>query len=110
VSASRPSHAPAPRHLSPEAAALWHRILRDFSLEAHHLAILSSALEAHDRMRQAQASIADLGVVVSGRYGPRANPAVAIERDSRLAFLRAVRELGLDLEAPATSRPPTRWR
>lgn len=60
-------------------------------------------------MRQAQAQLADDGLTTVDRYGGvKAHPAVVIERDSRTAFLRAMRELGLDLEAPATSRPPSR--
>ena len=47
------------------------------------------------------------GVTYTDRFGaPRARPEVGIERDSRLAFLRALRELGLDLEAPEAPRPP----
>ncbi len=68
------------------------------------------ALEAFDRMREAQDAIRKDGAYVDGRFGMKAHPALGIERDSRTAFLRAQRELGLDLEAPATSRPPTRWR
>ena len=39
-----------------------------------------------------------------GVSGGRAHPAIAIERDSRLAFARLIRELALDAE------PPHAWR
>jgi P27 family predicted phage terminase small subunit len=84
-------------------------VVADFELETHHLTILAAACEAMDRMSAARAQIAADGITVDGRYGPRAHPAIAIERDSRTAMLRAIRELGLDLEAPA-SRPSSRWR
>lgn len=89
---------------------MWNAIVAEYGLEAHHRAILAAACEALDRMREAQAAIAASGAYVEGRFGPKAHPAIAVERDSRAAMLRALRELGLDLEAPATSRPPTRWR
>jgi P27 family predicted phage terminase small subunit len=100
----------APKHLSGEARALWSSIVANYEMEAHHLAILERACEALDRMREAQAAIRDKGAYVEGRFGLKAHPALAVERDSRTAHLRALRELGLDLEAPTTSRPPTRWR
>lgn len=99
----------APRHLSPEAKRLWRETTRNYTLEARHEAILLVALEAFDRMREAQAAVKADGAYVEGRFGMKAHPALAVERDSRLAFLRATRELGLDLETPA-SRPPTPWR
>jgi hypothetical protein len=48
------------------------------------------------------------GLTYTDRFGaPRARPEVAIERDSRIAFARLVRELALDVEAPPEpSRPP----
>jgi len=80
-------------------------------LEKRHEAVLLTALEALDRMRQAQALLDADGLTVTDRYGTaKAHPAVTIERDSRTAFLRAMRELGLDLEAPPTTRPPSRWK
>ena len=99
----------APDHLSDEAAAWWAEVLEAFELEPHHYAILERACEAMDRLRQAQAAIAADGITVEGRFGPKAHPAISIERDNRTAFLRAVRELGLDLPGP-DSRPPSRWQ
>ena len=83
---------------------------REYALEAHDVAILTTTCEALDRMRSAQAAITRDGEYVNGRFGMKAHPGHAIERDSRIAFLRGVRELGLDLETPATPRPPSRWR
>ena len=38
---------------------------------------------------------------------PRSRPEIAIERDSRVAFARLIRELDLDTNSPAeSSRPP----
>lgn len=108
MSVRRP--APAPKHLSAEAAKLWRATLGDYELEPRHETVLLVALEALDRMREAQQAVTADGAYIDGRFGKKAHPALAIERDSRLAFLRASRELGLDLEAPPTSRPPTRWR
>lgn len=99
-----------PAHLSAESQALYRSTVEDYELEARHVAILTTALEAFDRMRQAQEAVNKDGAYIPDRWGGlKAHPALAVERDSRIAFLRAQRELGLDLEAPA-SRPPTRWR
>jgi len=59
-------------------------------------------------MAMARAEIEAYGLTVETEAGGRkANPAVAIERDSRLAFARLVRELDLDAEPPPDrSRPP----
>jgi phage terminase small subunit len=56
-------------------------------------------------MVQARSTILKEGLTVQGRDAVKTHPAIAIERDSRTAFERALRELGLD--APAEPpRPP----
>jgi P27 family predicted phage terminase small subunit len=104
-------HPPAPKHLEAVGRHLWLAVMRDYDLrDGHHLSILTSACEAADRECQAREIIAREGLVAETRSGPRPHPAVAIERDSRIAKLRALRELGLDLAAPEPTRPPSRWR
>jgi phage terminase small subunit len=99
----------APGHLSLESRRLWRETTRVYSMEARHRTILMVALEALDRMREAQAAVKADGAYVSGRFGMKSHPGLAVERDSRLAFLRAQRELGLDLESTPASRPPSPW-
>jgi len=107
--AKRPGAPKAPKHLSSEAAALWASVLRDFELEPHHLSMLERACEQLDALRMAQKAVAEHGPLIDGRFGPRPNPAVGMARDATTLHLRALRELGLDLESPA-SRVPSRWR
>jgi len=83
--------------------------MADYSLEPHHIRLLTLACEAFDRCTQAREAIAAEGLTIAtGDGGCKAHPAVAIERDSRLAFCRCLRELDLDVEPPANSRtaPP----
>lgn len=96
--------AKSPGHLSAAARRLFIAITGDYQLEAYHRAILVKALEAFDRAEQARLIIGTEGLIVETRLGERkANPAVAIERDSRAAFLAGMRQLGLDVEAVSNS-------
>ena len=101
---------PPPKHLSATARRFWTDVLSDYTLEPHHLAVLTVACEAMDRAAEARAAIARDGDYVEGRFGLKAHPGLAIERDARTQILRAVRELGLDLEQPTTPGPPSRWK
>jgi hypothetical protein len=83
-------------------------VIRDYQLDEHHVHVLTAASEALDRAHEARERLASDGAYVEGRYGLRAHPAVSVERDSRLAFLRALRELDLDAEAAPDARPPRR--
>ncbi|MET4808336.1 P27 family phage terminase small subunit [Limibacillus sp. MBR-115] len=100
----------APKHLSAEARKLWTRIGTDYDLtDAAGCLLLTTALEAFDRMREAQAVIAERGAVFVDRFEqPKANPACVVERDSRAAMLAALKALNLDLEPlrDMPGRPP----
>lgn len=101
---------PAPKHLSPEAAAWWADVTADYALEPHHLKLLQAAAEAWDTMQTARQALADHGGLTFTDAGGniKAHPAVAMQRDARVAFARLVRELDLDvMGAPAEApRPP----
>jgi phage terminase small subunit len=79
-----------------------------FELEQHHLRLLQLAAEAWDRAEQAREALAEHGLTFDDRFGaPHARPEVAVERDSRIAFTRLLRELDLDGDnTPASPRPP----
>ncbi|WP_018262368.1 P27 family phage terminase small subunit [Methylobacterium sp. WSM2598] len=98
-----------PEHLSEATQRWWRAVVEDYDLEGHHLRLLQLAAEAWDQCQTARTAIAERGMTFDDRFGsPRARPEVAIERDSRLAFARLVRELDLDVEPPGEgrSRPP----
>lgn len=96
-----------PGHLSAEARKWWAGVVEVFELEPWHLLLLTKAAEAWDRAEGARRELAEKGTTYTDRFGaPRTMPQVAIERDSRLAFCRVLRELALDVEPPA-SKPPS---
>src|SRR5690606_25004490 len=88
--------------------AWWKGVVEDYMLDAHHLHLLALACSAWDRCEQARQAIAEHGpTFTDDRGNVRARPEVGIEKDARIAFARLVRELDLDVEAPAQpSRPP----
>ena len=102
----------APTHLRPPTRKWWLAVVRDWSLEAHHIRLLTLACEAFDRGEEARQILKKAGAYYRDRFGqPKEHPALAVERDSRIAFARLLRELDLDTEAgPAVSRPPRRGR
>lgn len=104
----RPRSPKAPDHLEQPTKAWWSSVTRDYVLEPHHVRLLQLACEAWDQAQTARAMLARDGLVIGGREGGmRPHPAVAIERDARLAFCRTLREMDLDFDPPAQGvRPP----
>jgi phage terminase small subunit len=95
--------------LSPEAKKLKSKLLRDYAIEDEAgTVILQIAMEAFDRMRQAQKAVDDEGLTTSDRFGQvKAHPMLATERDSRVAFLGALARLHLDFEPLGEVGRPT---
>jgi len=101
----------APSYLKLATKRWWSSVVADWELEDHHVRLLTLACEAHDRCTEARELLKVKGMVFSTRLGEvRCHPAVAIERDSRLAFARLLRELDLDIAAPSSDVRPPRLR
>ena len=97
----------APKHLRAETRRWWQAVIAEYVLEPHHVRLLTLAAEAWDRCQQARGILARRGLTYEDRFGqPCARPEVAIERDSRIAFARLLRELNLNVDEPEDSRPP----
>jgi phage terminase small subunit len=97
--AARPA---APADLSPAVKRWWDEVVGVHELvEPHRLRLLHLACQASDRCDQAREAIAEHGSTYVDRFGaPRLRPEVAIERDSRQAFARLVRDLDLRTPSP----------
>ena len=97
---------PTPAHLTPATRRWFRSVIAGYQLEPHHVKLLTAAAEAWDRLVEARKTIEDKGMFYTNRFNePRAHPALAVERDSRLGFARLVREIGLADEDAPDSRP-----
>lgn len=81
--------------------------MAEFELEPHHARLLTLAAEAWDRSREARQTLEESGMFYTNKAGePRSHPAVAIERDSRIAYARLLREVDLDGYPEPDTRVP----
>lgn len=97
-----------PKHLSLAMRRWWESVNQNYILEDHHRLLLTKAAEAFDRAEGARETISKLGTTFEDRFKqPCARPEIAMERDSRLAFARLVRELNLEEPPPEAPRPPS---
>lgn len=97
-----------PKHLRRATAAWFRKVCETFELEEHHVRLLTLACQAWDRAEEAREALLEHGLTCTDRYGtPKSRPEVQIERDSRTAFARLLRELDLDASVtPEAPRPP----
>jgi phage terminase small subunit len=98
----------APAHLREPTKRWWRSVVKDYDLAPHHTRLLTAAAESWDRLQQAREALAKYGLTYDDPKSgaPRSRPEIAVERDSRIAFARLLRELDLDGEPEPTSRPP----
>jgi len=88
-----------PEHLSETSKERWRKIVAECVIDSAAIPILTSYLTALDRVEEARREIARIGPLIKDRFGVvKANPWVAIERDSTLIMHRAFRLLGFDQE------------
>ena len=97
----RPSReVPAPpTHLEEPEQALWRELNESHDFEdAASLALLRTALEAHQRARRCREAVDRDGEAVRDRFGQlKPHPLLTAERDARSAFLAGMKALNLDL-------------
>jgi phage terminase small subunit len=110
LAAAKPPAGPRwrpPGHLKPATKRWFRAVVKMFAVEEHHVRVLVCACEAWDLMNQAREALAAAGsLTFDDRFGsPHARPEIAVARDARVGYLRAVRELCLD-SAPDDPRPP----
>ncbi len=88
-------HPTAPKHLSAARRRLWAQIVSEWELDPAELEVLRLALEALDLADRARLDL-KAGLTIEGRYGPRVNPAMAINRDASGLAARLLKQLGLE--------------
>ena len=90
----------SPQHLSKEAKTLWKRLLSEYAVtDEAGLLLLTTSMEAFDRMRDCQAAIKKEGLQLPDRFGNlKPHPLTGVEKDSRAAMMAALKALNLDLE------------
>lgn len=95
----------APKHFSEKARKLWRTIHQEYELEVESAELLRVALENLDLADRARELLRTEGLVVSGKKHP-ASDAVKLHDGM---FMRALRQLGLDVVQPGPmGRPPGR--
>ncbi len=97
--------------LSHEAETWRQKIIEGFEIgDDAGLLILMTAMEAFDRLREAQEILKREGITTTDRFGQvKQHPGTMIERDARTALLRSLKALNLDIVPPGEiGRPPGR--
>lgn len=102
-----------PSHLGPHGKTLWRDLYREYAIDdSQGLALLTTAAECMDRIRQAQEAIEEHGVVIFNQETgvTKGNPACIVERDARTGLIQALKALRLDIEIIPSKggRPPGR--
>ncbi len=88
------------KHLEPPERKLFREFCDsgDFS-DTYSQKLLLTAMEAHQRARKARETIDIDGMCTLDKWGQKkSHPLLTVERDSRSAFLTAMKMLNIDVE------------
>ena len=97
----------APRHLSNAMRKWVARVCEKYEVAENDFKLLVMAAESWDLAENARIVIRKRGVSYLDRFGqPRQRPECAVLRDSRIAFIRIMRELNLEHETPVADESP----
>ena len=98
-----------PPNLSRTAMEWWRAVMEAYEFEPPEMALVEAAAWALHRSAQARAVIEKDGLTYfDPKRGPRMRPEVVIERDSRSAFARLSKQLGIGETEPKQPIPGTR--
>jgi P27 family predicted phage terminase small subunit len=99
-----------PSHLSKNGKKLFKKIQNEYQItDAGGLSILTSAIEAYDRVNECQQTLEADGLTFLDRFGQtKPHPLCNVQRDARSQFLTFLKALNLDLEPlrDTIGRPP----
>ena len=99
-----------PRDLQKKTKAWWLHVVQSYELEEHHVRLLTLACQSWDRCVQARALLKKHGLTYVDQFGqPRPRPEIVIEKDSRIAFARLLREMNLSETLPEIRPPPLKF-
>ena len=98
-----------PENIGDSGRKWLNRLFSEFSFDKSEREACFLAGSCLDRIDQAEQAIKTHGILVDCPTGMKANPACAIERDSKTLFCRICRELGItgseDTRLPRKGRP-----
>lgn len=83
-------------------------VLKEFRFDGtHDYHRLDLASHCRDRIEQCRKVIDKEGPFILDRFQvQKEHPAIKVEREQKIVFCRIIRELNLDIQEPADSRPP----
>jgi phage terminase small subunit len=97
--------------LKSRGSQFWKRVTEQYELvEEPDLERLKMACGCLDEIADCERVIKKNGLFIENRYGGLIeNPAQKVIRDTRLLFVRIIREMGFDLATVPESRPRRRY-
>lgn len=94
-----------PAYLRKDGRKLWQVVLTEFDLPKDALPLLELACQSWDRYHDARRSLDKNGTIYTDRFQQvKARPETLVERDSKLAVAKFLKQLGLDIEPAAMNQ------